>query len=214
MDEARNQHIARNFVESGTKDAFPQNPYLGRYRSYYNKRYCQNTLIIFGLGTAIEIEDYFDLAKNVAFESPIIFVILDPTPDNPVKYIQKAAFAKNVEALIDANHFNFRGHTWKKVVIGGPSASGRAAIESFPLLTRTPPDAFFGSDPFDTLMTIGNIPCPALLWGFKNTTCWADVNMAAMSACNFSINNRILFQIQNDDKTELRTVSSPTMDVN
>ena len=87
----------------------------------------------------------------------------------------------------------------RKIVMGGHSTSGQAAINSFHGLEFTP-DAFFGLDPYKVQREMKKITAPVLLWGFNRTTCAVDREKAAKGAYYISpTDKRVFYQVKNTD---------------
>lgn len=192
-----NDHNILDVSESATKSTFDPSIHLGRYRYYYDTTFSAaiDTLFIFGVESSMEVEEYSDLAKTVVSGRPILFVTLDAQSSDPVK------FGDNVNELVHNLALKFPDvqiDSNRKIIIGGHSASGWAAISSFQDLNFKP-DAYIGLDPFPVNTVTMKIPYPALLWGFKKKPCGSDVDRAANAAFEISLKGkRVYYQIQNE----------------
>ena len=89
-------------------------------------------------------------------------------------------------------------------LIGGHSASGQAALEAAQKeLYDFVPSGFVGLDPYDisekTMDMESPLQFPTLNWGFTNTTCFVQVEKAALGAFHLSSSDsgRVLYSIDN-----------------
>mmetsp|Transcript_4906 Transcript_4906/g.7231 ORF Transcript_4906/g.7231 Transcript_4906/m.7231 type:complete len:281 (+) Transcript_4906:99-941(+) len=173
----------------------------GQYQYYYDSSIeTFGFVFIIAVGTGMSVTDYTTISTDVATTNPVVFVMLDPAPGNPVK-LDGAKFANNANELVlnlskYLPNVNLASNT--TIVIGGHSAGGEGAIISFDGLLTFQPVGFLGLDPFSVNTKTMKIPCPAVLWGFSDTTCLVTVNQAAKAAYKISPPSaRVFFQIKN-----------------
>jgi len=184
----------------------------GRYRFFYDDAVeasaCDNIVFI-GVGTAMSVSDYDKIASEIAKSSGALTVIIDHSTRFPVKTSGKK-YAKLLNRLmkeIDTRISICTAGASRKIIIGGHSASGQAAVDSFPALDFTP-DGFIGLDPFRRGGFTGglfskkvDINIPSFEWGFTETTCFVNVDQAAKSAYEASDEtHRILYRVSNTKK--------------
>lgn len=184
----------------------------GRYRFFYDeavKSYACNNIVFIGVGTAMSVSSYDKIASEIAQSSGALTVITDHNARFPVKTSGKG-YAKLLNRLmkeIDTRIPICATGTSRKIIVGGHSASGQAAVESIPKLDFTP-DGFIGLDPFRRGGFTGGlfskkveINIPSFEWGFTKTTCFVNVDQAAKSAYEASDEaHRILYRVSNTKK--------------
>lgn len=171
-------------------------------------RFC-STILIIGVGTAMSVEDYEDLAIEVARGRPgLIVAMVDHAPENPFKLCAKRyanlvnALAANTADIIPiCNKREQQGPSSDqptKFFLGGHSASGMVAIEALDLVDFSP-TGMIGLSPFRITDQMKPILVPTLLWGFSTTTCGVEVGQAADQAYELSSQDqgRVLYQLQN-----------------
>ena len=173
----------------------------GEYQYYFdNSIQTFGIVFIVAVGTGMSVTDYTTISTDVAATNPVVFIMMDPAPGNPVK-LDGPKFANNANELASnlstyLPNVNLAANT--SIVIGGHSAGGEAAIKSFDGLLTFQPVGFLGLDPFSVDTKTMTIPSPAVLWGFSNTTCAVTVNQAAKAAYNISPQSaRVFYQILN-----------------
>lgn len=131
----------------------------GRTRYHYDDsvgEQCKMVMLI-GVGTAMMVEDYDNLTRDVVTESLVVFIMMD---QNGTKYAELAkAIVRQMVVLILA----CRGRPPRNgYIVSGQSAGGQAAIVALPLLLDSfGPVGFFDLDP--SLMTVArNITFPGM----------------------------------------------------
>jgi hypothetical protein len=116
------------------------------------------------VGTAMGVADYDLISEQIIKASPdIIVILLDPNPYWPFK-LDSIKFARLVEATREQlpNFFPTYSFHDSRIIIGGHSAGGKAAIGALSLLSFTPV-GYFGLDPFPVDSShIINIP--TMIW--------------------------------------------------
>ena len=172
----------------------------GKIRFFYDDEYVQDScsvVVILGVGTAMTVNDYQDLAFEITSGTNAVTVFADHNPDWFVKTDPEAYASLANELVSDlAAVIPLCESKTPLIAIGGHSSSGMAAVKALPLLHFVP-DGFVGLDPFDFEET-PSIPMPSLLWGFAETTCAVSVEKAAKIAFEgANRNSRVFFQIQN-----------------
>lgn len=128
-------------------------------------------VLLLGVGTAMAVTDYTDIASGISQLLPAVFVVfLDPNPGNPIKtsgnsYQKAVGSIQNWFASVARSVGDI---TFTKYVIGGHSASGRAAAQAISLGLAV--SGFIGFDPYDYSTTQAgtyDIPVPALIWSLS-----------------------------------------------
>jgi len=179
----------------------------GRYRYFYDDTvssyYACNNVVFIGVGTAMSVSGYDKIATEIAQASGAVTIITDHRPNFPFK-TSSNNYAKLINRIvkeIDTIIPICKADTSKKIIIGGHSASGQAAVESIPKLDFKP-DGFIGLDPFRRggFKNL-DITIPSLDWGFTETTCAVTVDLAAKSAYEVSDDTqRVLYRVPNPEK--------------
>lgn len=205
---------------------------VGQIRYHYNEIDNENqefctSILTFGVGTAMSVNDYNYISQSIAFANPTIVVIAtDSNHDgivksSPTKY---ATLLNNIsdqlKSLIpscDNGNSTIDGYSESvPIFLGGHSSSGQAALQALQgNLFHFTPGGFFGMDPYDISSDTVNydnpIYLPTLNWGFTKTTCLVNVDKAAMgayrlfapaSSSNRKTLGRVLYSIDNDNDSK------------
>lgn len=199
-----------------------------QYRYYYDSSVggSKTTLLLIIVGTAMTVSDYSDIAKNSVVGKNIVFCVVDNNPgsmSNPfgmVKLSGKKA-AKAFNDIYSNRTTRFENVSFvadPKVVVGGHSAGGSAAIDAMSLSNLVPNHLVFaaagylGLDPYGTppfpLPQFTNISdktisVPTLAWGFTIKTCGVNVDKAGKAAYNITPPaNRVFYQVINPADTK------------
>lgn len=180
----------------------------GIFRYHYDSHIPSCSFVsLIGVGTTMKVEDYDRLSREIATGKPaggIISIVLDHAPGNPIKISAKRfsllanVMAAKIGEFIPVCRDQSSGPP--KIVVGGHSASGGAAMKSLQSLNFSPA-GFIGLSPFRITDDLGHIKIPSLSWGFSTATCGADVEHAAAEAYALSNDDgRVLYQLQNPSK--------------
>jgi hypothetical protein len=124
----------------------------------------RQTVMLLCVGTAMGVAGYDLISGQIIKASPgIIVILLDPTPRWPIKLDSKK-FARLVEATKEQlpTFFPTSSFNDSRIIIGGHSAGGKAAIGALSLLSFTPV-GYFGLDPFPVDSSL-NITIPTMIW--------------------------------------------------
>jgi hypothetical protein len=164
------------------------------------------TVILLGVGTAMNVGDYDKLSSQVVADSSIVFIITDHSPGNPIKLGQKMRYAKladlvaeNLSTMIPVcksqPRFGF--------IVGGHSASGQTAVNALGVITKFAPAGWLGLDPFrfpndeNVLASYKALP-GTLNFGFSKTTCLVSIGQAGKRGYeNSNSSSRVFFQVEN-----------------
>ena len=183
------------------------------------RRAACESVIVWGVGTMMSVDDYDSMGNHTVAGTnnnkgnDMVAVVVDANPGNMVK-TDGAKYAAVVNAVVDQLQNNDDlllslspsvckfDQSVTKIFIGGHSASGKAAVNSVPLLTFTP-SGFIGMDPFDILPS--NDPAaewfasmPTLDWGFTRKTCGVSVSKAARAVYKqTNQTHRVFYKIDN-----------------
>lgn len=175
------------------------------YETTANPSQCSFVLVI-GVGTSMGVDDYDNIAGRISQGTSIVVVIA-----NHQRFVKTSAskYARltnelwhQLEELIPVCD-----SSTARIILGGHSASGQAALEGIQTdLFQFPPAAFVGFDPYQiTATTMENKTLPAYLptlsWGFSDTTCFVQVDQAALGAYRLSSSEggRVLYSIDNSN---------------
>jgi len=175
---------------------------------------CESLLLI-GVGTAMKNSDYDIIAGKISTAKPIVTVFTDHSR-TPIKLSDKG-YAKLYTSIVDnlGDLIPVCKGKSPKIIIGGHSASGSAAIKSVSRVERKP-DGFIGLDPFDIYEKKKFIPpksvtpvdksIPIMTWGFEKTTCGTKINNAAKPAYRLAGDDkRVFYRLGN--KTDMKKVT-------
>lgn len=212
-------------VFSDTKDVMIDTKRIGRIRYHYfndsSDSYVNtasgpcSAILMIGVGTAMSVEAYDNLAKNIVTKSgtsSLVVVISDPNPGmNPIEF-NSAKYAKLSNGIREQLNSSIipvctgQQQDDLRFLIGGHSASGQAVLGAVQKgLFDFVPDGFIGLDPFAiderTMDFSSPLQLPTLSWGFNHTTCAVQVEEAARGAYKLSSPNvgRVLYLIDNED---------------
>lgn len=187
----------------------------GSIRYHYDENISSCEFIVFlGVGTFMGVSKYDKIARAIVAGKPVVVVIADHNPGNffktlPMKY---SLLLKEVTSQLgdlipicnDDPNSNKNQEMEKTLVIGGHSASGQAAMEAWQMNlvqdSSIVPVGFIGLDPYRiSARTVSGFDLPGLNWGFTETTCLVEVDLAAKGAYHATPRNaRVLYTIQND----------------
>lgn len=175
----------------------------GAYKYFYDSSIpnaCETVLLI-GVGTAMGVEDYDNLATAISTGQPITTVISDHNPRFFVK-LSERKFEKYYNAMVPSLQSIIpacKDVKYPKILVGAHSASGQASIKALPKL-KPQPDGYIGLDPFkinEKRMKI-DPSIPTLDWGFSKTTCQVKVEQAAKPAYEISSpKHRVFYRVDN-----------------
>jgi len=182
----------------------------GIFRYHYDTQITRcSCVLLIGVGTTMKVGDCDLLAAEIArAREDLIVGIIDHAPGNPIK-LSANRFAKLANAInaelkmlvppcrkvpVDSKHRK------PKILLGGHSASGGAAMRALTLLDFAPA-GFVGLSPYRITDNMRNITISSLFWGFSKTTCGVDIGHAADAAYSLSSpkSGRVLYQLQNPD---------------
>jgi len=149
--------------------------------------------ILLGVGTAMSVEGYDNLANALAAYGYVV-VIMDHAPGNMIK--TDATKFRNLTLDVQDNLLDeLAGSGCTSIshwLAGGHSAGGQAAqnaVAADPSLA----DAIFSIDPYNCNNT-GNVVVPAMYWGFDVTTCFVNKGDAAEAAYYGSMSQRAFYR--------------------
>jgi hypothetical protein len=215
FEDDNSQNGSADATDLNSSAPFASNPTLHR---------CSHVVVI-GVGTSMTVEQYDILASNMVTGTSIVVVITNHNVNGIVKtsarlyaYLINAVYDQleelmpicSLQSMNSADTFTSATTTAsttttkkeKKFIVGGHSASGKAAFEACQkFLFDFQPLAFFGIDPYPVLPSNEEplLQLPALFWGLTTTTCFVNVQTAAMSAYQLSSSayGRVLYAIDN-----------------
>jgi hypothetical protein len=159
------------------------------------------------------VDQYDKMAERIVSETSIVFVV----SNHNVGSLDKKS-AKQYADLLNAIHdqqgnlvpiCKDNQHPAANIVIGGHSSSGQAAFEAVQRdLFHFEPLAFFGLDPYQISNTTSNslpMRLPALYWGLTSTTCFVNVEKAALGffrlTSTIADRGRVLYLIENNQSS-------------
>jgi hypothetical protein len=170
-------------------------------------------VVVTGVGTSMSVDQYDKIAAQIVTGTSIVFVVSNHNVNGLAKTSaeQYARLLNNIhdhlnEILVPVCQSQIDAK--KHIVIGGHSSSGQAAFEAAQsTLLNFQPLAFFGLDPFQispsTIATHKPLYLPALYWGLTETTCFVNVEAAALGAYSLTsphVGGKVLYSIVNKDK--------------
>lgn len=202
-----------------------------QYRYYHDSSVSgpYTALLLIVVGTAMTVSDYSGIAKNSVVGKSIVFCVVDNNPGSLVRNplgIVKLSGKKAARAFNDMySHLGERlkGVTFvanPKIVVGGHSAGGSAAIDAMSFPNSDPNHlvlasaGYCGLDPYGTTplslptspnnISNKNITVPTFAWGFTTQTCGVKVNQAGKAAYNITPpgTNRVFYQVINPKSTK------------
>jgi hypothetical protein len=182
---------------------------IGVVRYHYDAEIasCKHVLLL-GVGTFMSVENYDKISQAISADETIVVVISDHNVDNfektsPSKY---AALTNEI-----ANQLNslipICNHDEARILIGGHSASGQAAMQAWQqgMIDKSTvnPLGFIGLDPYEisekTMDESIIFDLSGLYWGFSRTTCLVTVEKAAQAAYQITEKSaRVLYSIHNE----------------
>jgi hypothetical protein len=182
---------------------------VGQIKYHYENtaqlRHCSFALVV-GVGTSMGVDDYDNIARLITEGTSIVVI----TVNHEVGDIIKTSALKYARLVNELWHqledlIPVCDSSTARIILGGHSASGQAALEAIQKgLFEFHPAAFVGFDPYRiTATTMENklLPAslPTLYWGFSDTTCFVQVNQAALGAYRLSSSHggRVLYTIDN-----------------
>jgi hypothetical protein len=177
---------------------------------------CQRILLV-GVGTSMTVEGYNQIASAVVRQNPsLITMIMDHHVHNLVK-TSPTRYAELSNAILEQLPTLIPNACGRKdddassegvasfIIIAGHSSSGEAAmIAHYQGLLQFHPMGFMGLDPFEisnhTMGSDMRLSIPSLSWGFRVTTCFVNVQNAALSAYQKSKQtSRVIYLIDNTE---------------
>jgi hypothetical protein len=178
----------------------------GEYKYFYDSSVpaaCES-VYIFGVGTAMSVNDYNELGSTISTGNRIVALVSDATPGNPVK-LQEGPWIRYYNTIVTQIQDIIPAcvDTLDPIILfGGHSASGQGIVNALPNVVPQPNGLVFLS-PFKITKKMKiNPSIPTLNWGFEKTTCSVSVNNAAKAAYELSSpNHRVLYRIDNEDNT-------------
>ena len=167
----------------------------GKLRIHYpSTTPSQCTAILLGVGTAMDIDSYDNLAGEIIKKGYIV-AILDHNPGNIVK--TDAGKFRNLALETKSKLLSWIGTSQCNVVarwtMGGHSAGGQAAFNAM-VSDAGLAQAHISIDPFD-ISNSGSISVPGLYWGLDVTTCFVDKEKAAKAAYYRSAGKRMFVRV-------------------
>mmetsp|Transcript_11469 Transcript_11469/g.21449 ORF Transcript_11469/g.21449 Transcript_11469/m.21449 type:complete len:316 (-) Transcript_11469:2313-3260(-) len=186
----------------------------GLFRYFYDNAVpnpCK-TVLFLGVGTAMSVDDYDNLSTLIVDGNEIMAVVIDHNPKWFVK-LSWRKFASLYNTIVSSLHQIIpvcEGKRNDLILLGAHSASGQAAVEALPNLTRTP-DGFIGLDPYkitttsthheDATMQVDE-SIPTLNWGFARTTCGVNIDQAAKALYRMTNRkHRVFFRVNNTENS-------------
>jgi hypothetical protein len=179
------------------------------------------TVLYVGVGTAMDVNSYDNLSREVVMQTnrrddeesgPVVVMIADASKNIPFKLSGYASLANAVYGdmstllaplLVPGIEIE---RCDPRVVIGGHSASGQAAISDLVKgAFKFRPAAFLGLDPFSVDPARTKLKDLATLSvGFTTETCFVTLKVAAEGAYQATTNTdqRVLYRIQNENEKE------------
>jgi len=194
----------------------------GLFRYHYDDSisagYECETIALIGVGTMMKIEDYDKLSAKISEGKPIVTVVTDHNPRTFVKLSSKKyaklynSITSNLGDLIPV----CKGKN-PKIITGGHSASGKAAIGALSKMDPKP-NGVLGLDPYDinekrvwfprpSGKTVMDETIPILTWGLERATCKVKVKRAARAAYNISGNSHRVFYRSKNMEGESRKLT-------
>jgi hypothetical protein len=178
----------------------------GEYKYFYDSSVpaaCES-VYIFGVGTAMSVNDYNELGSTISKGNRIVALVSDATPGNPIK-LEAGPWERYyntivtqiqdiIPACVDTPH--------PIILFGGHSASGQGIINALPDVVPQPNGLIFLCPFMITKSMKINPSIPTLYWGSEKTTCFVFVNLAAKAAYELSSpDHRVLYRIDNENNT-------------